>query len=52
MSDMPPAPTGSYRRQDGRRYVTLSLLRTLLGASGAVKYTLEGVNGAERKLIL
>jgi len=52
MSDTPPAPAGSYRLQDGRVHVTLSEIATLLGVGGAVKCSLEGVNGAERQLII
>ncbi len=52
ISNTPPSPAGSYRLQDGRMYITLSELGSLLDVGGAVKCTLEGVNGAERKLII
>jgi Rieske Fe-S protein len=51
-SDTPSAPADSYRVQDGRVYVTLSEVETLLGVGGAVKLTLEGINGSERKVII
>jgi Rieske Fe-S protein len=51
-SDTPPAPEGSIRLQDGRVYVALSKVGTLLAVGGAVKHTLEGMDGLERKLII
>ncbi len=51
-SSTPPAPAGSYRLQDGRVHVTLSQVGALLGVGGAVKLTLEGEDGSERKIIL
>ena len=51
-SDTPPVPAGSYRVQNGRVYVALSELGALLGVGGAIKCTLEGVDGPERKLII
>jgi thiosulfate dehydrogenase [quinone] large subunit len=52
ISDTPPAPAGSYRVQDGRVFVALSKVRTLLSVGEAVKLTLENVNGSERKVIV
>ena len=51
-SDTPPAPEGSTRLQDGRLYVTLSAVGALLGVGRAVKCTLQGMDGIERKLII
>jgi Rieske Fe-S protein len=51
-SSTPPAPAGSYRVQDGRVYLGLSQLGTLLGVGGAVKLTEGDVNGAGRKVIV
>ena len=51
-SNTPPAPPGSYRVQDGRVYVALSEMGTLLGVGGAVKCTLEHMDGSERKVII
>ena len=51
-SHTPPASAGSYYVQDGRVYVTLSKLGTLLRAGEAVKLTVGDVNGSERKLII
>ena len=51
-SSTPPAPAGSYRVQDGRVYLALSQVETLLGVGGAVKLTMESAEGEERKLIV
>ncbi len=51
-SSTPSAPAGSYRVQDGRVYLALSELGTLLGVGGAVKLTAGNANGEERKLIV
>lgn len=51
-SDTPPAPEGSTRLQDGRVYVALSEVVTLLAVGGAVKCTLGGSNSTEQKLII
>jgi len=51
-SDTSPVPVGSYRVQDGRVFVELSKVGTLLSVGGAVKLTLEDVNGSERKVIV
>lgn len=51
-SNTPPAPAGSYRVQEGRVYLALSEVGTLLGVGGAVKLTLTDVNGSERKVII
>ena len=48
----PAAPEGSYRTQDGRLYLALPEMGTLLGVGGAVKLTLADVVGPERKLIV
>ena len=52
VSSTPPAPPGSYRVQGGRLHVTLSELGTLLRVGGAIKLTLEDVNGSEHKVII
>lgn len=52
VSSTPPAPAGSYRAQGGRLYVTLSQVGALLGVGGAIKLTLDDVNGSERKVII
>ncbi len=51
-SSTPPAPAGSYRVEDGRVYLALSELGTLLGVGEAVKLQVAGVNGDGRKLIV
>lgn len=51
-SSTPPAPAGSCRVQDGRAYLALSQVATLLGVGGAVKLTVGEANGAERKVIV
>lgn len=51
-SSMPPAPEGSCRVQDGRAYLALSEVGTLLDVGGAVKFTLADANGPEQKVIL
>ena len=51
-SSTPPAPAGSYRVQDGRVYLTLAQVETLLGVGGAVKLKVAGVSGEERKVIV
>lgn len=51
-SSTPPAPEGSYRVQDGRVYLALAKVGTLLGVGGAVKLTAGDLNGAERKVIV
>ena len=48
----PPAPEGSYRIEDGRLYLALSEMGTLLGVGGAVKVTLTSVVGPEQKVIV
>jgi Rieske Fe-S protein len=51
-SNTTSAPAGSYRVQDGRVYLDVSRLGTLLGVGGSVKLTVAGANGEERKLIV
>lgn len=51
-SSTPAAPAGSYCVQDGCVYLSLAEMRTLLGVGGAVKLTVDGMNGDERKLIV
>jgi Rieske Fe-S protein len=51
-SSTPPAPAGSYRVQNGRVVVSLSEVGSLLDVGGAIKLTLDGVNGPERKVII
>ena len=51
-SDTPAAPAGSYRVQDGRVYVTLSEMGTLLGVGGAVKLTLGDASGSKQRVII
>jgi nitrite reductase/ring-hydroxylating ferredoxin subunit len=51
-SSTPPLPEGSYRVQNGRLYVALSEVGTLLDLGGAAKCTLEDVAGSEQKLII
>ena len=52
LSTTPAAPEGSYRVQDGRAYLALSQVATLLGVGGAVKLTVGVANSAERKVIV
>jgi hypothetical protein len=51
-SDTPPAPADSYYLHNGRVYVALSEVGTLLGVGGALKLTLEDANGSQQNLIL
>ena len=51
-SNTPSAPDGSYRGQDGRVFLSLSAVGTLLGVGGAVTLTLTEANGSERKVIV
>ena len=52
VSNTPPAPEGSYHVQDGRAYLALSQMGTLLGVGGAVKLTVGEADGVERKLLV
>lgn len=51
-SSTPPAPAGSYRVQGDRVHVSLAEVGSLLDVGGAIKFTLEGANGPEQKLIV
>jgi nitrite reductase/ring-hydroxylating ferredoxin subunit len=51
-SSTPPVPEGSFRVQDGRVYLALSEVGSLLGVGSAAKFTLADVNGSERKVII
>jgi nitrite reductase/ring-hydroxylating ferredoxin subunit len=51
-SDTPPAPEGSYRREGDRVIVSLSEVPDLKEEGGAVKFTLDGEDGSELKVIV
>ena len=46
------APPDSYHLQNGRVDISLSEVGTLLGIGGAIKLTLEDLNGSQQKMIL
>ena len=51
-SSTPHAPEGSYHIQDGRVFLEISEVGTLLGVGGAVKFALADAGGLARKVIL
>jgi nitrite reductase/ring-hydroxylating ferredoxin subunit len=51
-STTPPAPAGSYRVQEGRIHLDLSVAGALLGVGGAVQLVVPDLAGAERSVIV